>query len=253
MAQILKDLISSAIYIFLILFQRNRKAVLVYHSADEIDSSLDPLKINIKPRLFEKQIKYLSRFKDKYIVTFDDGFESVYTNALPILKKYNMGAILFITTDFIDRKINLDHFFEHKYFQKPLSWGQIKEICSLGIKIGSHSLTHRNMAGLDKKSCYEEASFSKNRIESEIGCKVDYFSYPFGNKGSFSNATEKALRSVGYKKAYTNIMGMDNSTDEPFVIRRIRIYSSDNMLRFKMKIAGAYNWVDWVIHFLKRK
>jgi len=244
LTQILKDLISFIIYIFFIPFQRKKRAILVYHSIDEISPSIDPLKINVNLRLFEKQIKYLSKFKNRYVLTFDDGFETVYSNAFPILKKYNMKTILFITTDFIDRKIELDHYFKYKHSPRPLSWDQIKTMHSNGIELGSHSITHRNMASLEERLCYEEASVSKDRIEKQACCNVRYFSYPFGNRGSFNDATEKALKKIGYEKTYTNIMGMDNSADEPFVIKRIRIYTSDNMFRFKMKIAGAYNWVD---------
>lgn len=246
MVQLLKDLISFIFYVFFIFFKKNKRAVLVYHAVDEIGPPRDPLKINVNPRLFEKQIKYLSKSRDSYVLTFDDGFESVYTNALPILRKYNMKAILFITTDFIDSKISFDRFFMYKYFPRPLTWDQIKTMYSDGFEVGSHSLTHGIMAGLDEKLCYEEASVSKDRIEKEVCCNVRCFSYPIGNKGSFNDATEKVLKKIGYERAYTNIMGMDNSAGEPFAIRRIRIYSSDNMFRFKMKIAGAYNWIDQI-------
>ena len=44
-----------------------------------------------------------------------------------------------------------------------------------------------------------------------------------------------------------DLRGMDNSETEPFAIRRIRIYGTDNMFRFRIKVAGAYNWVDSLI------
>lgn len=77
------------------------------------------LAINI--RVFEKQIKYLSKnykvlgVKDlidverlnltkgkKVVITFDDGYLDNFYNALPILKKYNTKATIFITTGFVD-------------------------------------------------------------------------------------------------------------------------------------------------------
>ena len=38
------------------------------------------------------------------VVTFDDGYRSSYTNAYPILQKYNIPATVFITTGFIGEK-----------------------------------------------------------------------------------------------------------------------------------------------------
>ena len=85
--QIIKDLISLLIYFFITRFYRNKNAVLVYHSVDNIEPDKDPQKININPSLFEKQIKYLSGLRNNYTLSFDDGFESIYINALQILKK----------------------------------------------------------------------------------------------------------------------------------------------------------------------
>lgn len=247
MVWILKDFISFIIYIFIIPFKKNKSAIVVYHGVGEETYVGDPLKINVSPSLFEKQIGYLAKFKDRYALTFDDGFESIYINAFPILKRHRMNATLFITADFIEHKINFDHFFNYNYSPAPLSWGQIKIMYTHGIEVGSHSLSHKNIASLDEGLCYKEAFVSKCRIEEKVGCRVRYFSYPFGNKGSFNRATENILKKIGYEKAYVNIMGMDNASEEPFRIRRIRIYSTDNMLRFKMKVSGAYNWVDRIV------
>lgn len=248
-----KDLVSFIIYIFILAFKKRKSAIIVYHGVEDTAYTKDPLKINVSPFLFEKQVKYLVKFKDRYVLTFDDGFESIYTNAFPILKRYSMSAILFITTDFIERRMNFDNFFDYKYSPAPLNWNQIKIMHTNGIEVGSHSLMHKNISSLDKELCYNEAFVSKSRIEEKIGCQVRYFSYPFGNRDSFNYATENILKIAGYEKAYINIMGMDNSSEEPFEIRRIRIYSTDNMFRFKMKIAGAYNWVDRMAYLIRRE
>jgi peptidoglycan/xylan/chitin deacetylase (PgdA/CDA1 family) len=38
------------------------------------------------------------------VITFDDGFDDVYENAFPILKKFDIPASLFITTSFVDEE-----------------------------------------------------------------------------------------------------------------------------------------------------
>lgn len=244
MLSTLKDIISFLVYITICPFIRNKKAVLLYHSVDYIAKDKDPNKNNVDPVLFDKHMALIKKNKERFVITFDDGYESVYINAIPIIKKYGIRTVLFLTTDYIDGKIKLDRFFLNKYSPSPLAWEQVKEIRSLGAELGCHSLTHRNMADLDEKAAYLESFASRKRILDMTGYNVSSFSYPFGNRGSFNEKTEKILSAMGYEKAYTNMMGMDNSEVKPFAIRRIRIYSTDNMLRFKMKIAGAYNWVD---------
>lgn len=70
---------------------------------------------------FEKYIKFLSKngeaitlndikdlkknYKKKYIITFDDGFHNNYKFALPILKKYKIPHIIYLTTDYIDKNL----------------------------------------------------------------------------------------------------------------------------------------------------
>ena len=74
----------------------------------------------VSKRQFEIQMKYLKSngytsvcFKNltqeyslpekPIIITFDDGYESIYQNAFPILKKYNFMAVVYIITDYIGR------------------------------------------------------------------------------------------------------------------------------------------------------
>ncbi len=78
--------------------------------------------------VFEQQIKYLSEnynlisikdflnilnreisIKKALLITFDDGYLDNYTDAYPILKKYSVPAIIFLTTDFIEGKMWMWH------------------------------------------------------------------------------------------------------------------------------------------------
>lgn len=233
-------------------FFKNKSAVLVYHSVDYIAKDDDPKKINVHPALFERQMAYIEKRKQRFVVTFDDGYKNIYINAFSAIKKYGIKSTLFLTTDYLDGKIKLDNFFDNKYSPAPLTWDQIKEINNSGVELGCHSLTHKNMADLDEETAYLESFVSKKRIMDMAGYSVNSFAYPFGNAGSFNEITKKILSSIGYKKAYTNIMGMDNSQSEPFMIKRIRIYSTDNMFRFEMKVAGAYNWVDSLVGIFEK-
>jgi peptidoglycan/xylan/chitin deacetylase (PgdA/CDA1 family) len=96
--------------------KKNDPVILMYHRI--ISNQL----INgLTPEEFEQQINYISKhFKvipiDELIndinqdkvrphslaLTFDDGHYDFYTNAWPILKKYNLPASIYITTGFID-------------------------------------------------------------------------------------------------------------------------------------------------------
>lgn len=77
---------------------------------------------------FKKKIKYLLRHyriisleecityekegkrpTNCVVLTFDDGYKSVYKDAFPILKRYNIPATVFVTTESIDKSVLLWH------------------------------------------------------------------------------------------------------------------------------------------------
>lgn len=100
--------------------------ILNYHRVINLSNefNLDKGVISATPKNFEKQIKYVSKKynvisfdmlidyiqnktklpKNPLIITFDDGYKDNYTNAYPILKKYNVLATFFLTIDFIEKK-----------------------------------------------------------------------------------------------------------------------------------------------------
>ena len=71
-------------------------------------------------------------------------------------------------------------------------------------------------------------------------------------ENTFNERIKQIVKNSGYEKAYTNIMGFNSRRSDLYELRRIRIYSTDNMFRFKIKINGAYNWVDKITDFGKR-
>lgn len=246
MIQFLKDLIGVFFYIFSFRIPRDKETVLVYHSVSGMYERQDPFKLNVSTELFKEQTAYISGLQKKreILLTFDDGFENFFTDAYPVLLRYNIKSILFIAVDFIDKRILLSDFCPAGAEIKSLSWEQIKEISSNGIEIGSHSLSHPDLLAIDNKLAESEIIGSKKRIEAMISKKVKYFAYPYGSKRSYDTAIKKIVKESGYEKAYSNIMGFNTKNADPYELRRIRIYSNDNMFRFKMKISGAYNWID---------
>ena len=244
MTEILKDFISLILYGMGRPFRPEKPVVLVYHSVEHIPAAADPLKLNVSPELFEWQMAQLAQKKIPCLITFDDGYGGVYTHAFPIVQRYCLPAILFLATAYLDGKRSFQGNFARPYAPSLLTWEQVKQMADQGMELGSHSLTHRNLARMDEATLLKEVRGSRQRIEEATGHRVEAFSYPYGNAGSFTPRTEKVLKKSGYSRAYVNQMGADNSTREPFRIRRIRVYRTDTGHRFRRKVAGAYNWID---------
>jgi peptidoglycan/xylan/chitin deacetylase (PgdA/CDA1 family) len=105
------------------------------------------------------------------IITFDDANEDNYTNAFPIMQKYGFTGVLYLPFNYIDTP---DH----------LTVAQIKEMTSAKWEVGSHSLSHFSLSGMDAPHMRAEIVTSKQKLETLLGVPVLTFAYPFGNYDS---------------------------------------------------------------------
>jgi len=106
-------------------------------------------------------------FKEPLIsVTFDDGWEVTYADAMPLLQKYGIR-----TTQYVLSGVEKD--------QKYLSWKQIQAIHNAGHEIGCHSETHPDLRLLDDKDLTQQVHGCKVELSKQIGT-VSSFASPYG-------------------------------------------------------------------------
>ena len=159
------------------------------------------------------------------LLTFDDGYGNIYSNAFPILKKFGFKASVFIITATIDR--NKDYL---------TSW-QLKFMSRHGIDIESHTLNHGNLKLLSYEQQFNALMLSRNKIERLVGKKVLSIAYPYGE---YNCLTLKAAKNAGYKIAFTTTPGYAKRLRGLLNIRRIGMYRTDTLNMFKNKV-GNYN------------
>jgi peptidoglycan/xylan/chitin deacetylase (PgdA/CDA1 family) len=198
--------------------------VLMYHSINKNSTN----NLIITPQEFEKQVRWLKEneftplFLDElYLIlttgknipqkpvalTFDDGYEDNYTEAYPILKKYNFKATIFLISDTIG--------------QPPvLKENQIKEMYANNIDFQSHTASHRELNGLSYEKQLEELSRSKEAIAKMLNKNIDYLCYPVGK---YNEDTIKAAKTAGYKMAFTTKPGHAKQSDGLYTITRVRM------------------------------
>src|SRR5436853_2185524 len=155
--------------------------ILMYHSIS-CRSEGNFRVFTVCPGLFAEHIKYLyehgytsltvtqlvtllyhnrqSLPKRPVVVTFDDGFADFFTDALPVLKRYNFVATLYITTAFVGGTSSW--LWREKEATRPmLTWDQIVEINAQGIECGGHSHTHPQLDLLPLSAARREVVQSK--------------------------------------------------------------------------------------------
>lgn len=174
------------------------------------------------------------------VITFDDGFRNVYTEALPALREHGFTATVFLPTAFIsDRRRAFKN-------AECLTWAEVREMSGLGIRFGSHTATHPELARLSWPEIERELRDSKTELERRLGEPATAFAYPFAfpqNNRRFARRFRSLLAGIGYTSCATTILGRVRPGDDPFRLKRLPVNSLDDAALFKAKLRGDYDWL----------
>ena len=159
------------------------------------------------------------------MITFDDGHESFYEYIYPILKQYDLKAVLSVVGSFTDTFTeNEDHNINYSY----LTWKQINELSDSGyVEIGNHTY---DLHSIDKgrKGCSknpgEDIEQYKNFLTKDVmklqekilnytGNNLKIFTYPFGR---YTKETKQIIKDLGFSVIFSceervNIIDKNNS------------------------------------------
>lgn len=137
---------------------------------------------------FKQQMELIHRIKAQITLTFDDGLENNYINALTVLKKFDLKAYFFI----IAGRAETENY---------MNWRQIASIRNSGMIIGSHGMTHRILTQLSNKELHYELTQSKRIIEDKLRQPVEAFSIP---RGFYNRRIIDKIREAGYVSVFTS-------------------------------------------------
>ncbi len=110
-------------------------------------------------------------------ITFDDGWEENCMTALPIMREFGFKSNQFYATTFI----------EHPWVSDPKE--RIMLFVEDGHEIGSHSVTHPDLAKLPGEQRNDELADSKAFLEKYLGVNIAYFATPYGSYNTNVNTS----------------------------------------------------------------
>ena len=238
----MKKLLKDVIYFLLSLFRYRGAVVLMYHSVGDSEEFF-----TVSEKEFTRQMKYLSEKnfnvirakelveilennlplpKKTVVITFDDGYEDNYLTAMPILKKYNFPAIVFVSTANIGKATTGVMGTEFKI----ISTDAIKEMDKSGlIDIESHSHEHIKLPSIGGLEVDEQLSASQRILKGILSKDVDLVAYPSGkvNEGVVEIAKEYFRAGFGVQK------GRVVHGDDIMVLKRNSVDSKVSLTQFK--------------------
>ncbi|WP_025692099.1 polysaccharide deacetylase family protein [Paenibacillus zanthoxyli] len=207
--------------------------ILMYHSIGNNPSST----LFVPPKLFHKQMEHLKNagyhtmtFKDlinwktgemipdkPILITFDDGYLDNFTIVYPILKKLQMRATIFATSDFIG-------------YPNHLNWEQIKEMeQSRYVEIGAHTRHHAELTKNTPLQLVDEVWGAKQKMEKRLGHPIIAFAYP---SGKFNQKVLQVVKRAGFEFAVTTKPGFAVKNQGFLTLHRVRIPEGQPMAAF---------------------
>jgi peptidoglycan/xylan/chitin deacetylase (PgdA/CDA1 family) len=169
--------------------------------------------------LFEK------RWEKRFIITLDDGYKDVLTEAYPILASFGFKATIFVIVNEIGKPGHLN-------------WWDIKFLESQGWEVGSHTMSHLNLTPLSPSQQWKEIYESKRILEEKLGHPIYFISYPAGR---FNEQVIQLVKEAGYLGAVTTIPGKINRIEDNYKLKRVRINGGTPLSYFKEKVLEGNN------------
>ena len=205
------------------------RAILSFHSIDDSGSVLSMSRNQLASlidaiRNSGHRIVALRKLLDepeeakRIAFTFDDGMQSLWQNALPVLRDGDIPATLFLTTARLGGDNRWPGLPPGAPTMPMLTWSQVGELHDSGWSIEAHSANHPDLRSLSDAAIDEEMESGNAAIEEELGTRPEIFAYPYGD---FDRRVESIARRV-YRYALTTKMGqLPPRIDAPHRVPRI--------------------------------
>jgi peptidoglycan/xylan/chitin deacetylase (PgdA/CDA1 family) len=206
-------------------------------------------------------------------VTFDDGYAGVFDHAWPVLRALSIPATVFVVAEAPARAEDFwwDHPevlrayspARHQHWLtalqgdrasileslaparassrpprccRPATWQTIADAVRSGLRIGVHSATHRSLPGLGELDLRHEVVESRDAIRGRTGVTPEFFAYPYG---LWNDTVRRAVRSAGYRAAFTLERGPNVAMADPWLLRRVNVPAGIEDVAFQAWIAGV--------------
>ncbi|MAE96182.1 MAG: chitin deacetylase [Deltaproteobacteria bacterium] len=155
---------------------------------------------------------------DRVALTFDDGFHSVFEEALPVLRAADAPATLFLTTGFVGK----DNGWPGQPAWAPrfpmLTWQEVEALHEAGWTIEAHTARHADLRGLSDDQLEDELAGADAALEERLGRRPEGLAYPYG----FHDVRVREKARSRYRFAVTTELApLSRGRDDPMALPRL--------------------------------
>jgi peptidoglycan/xylan/chitin deacetylase (PgdA/CDA1 family) len=221
-----------------------RSPVLMYHAVGRVTE--DPFGLFVTPERFRRQIAALERLGLRGVsfgdlgdaiargradglvgLTFDDGYRDLLRFVVPVLQRHGFTATFFAVSGMLGG----DNVWDPPPRRELMTEEDLRELAARGYEVGSHSVSHVRLAGLDPEALRHEVEGSRTMLARVVGDKPRSFCYPYG---SVDAEAVRAVVDAGY--SYACAVGRVADLPTRFAMPRIGVAERDRGPRFIARI-----------------
>lgn len=231
---------------------RHAPRVLMYHYFGSAPGA-DPEKLFVDRQRFVAQLDHLSGHgwraltldeylaaldgaptpRRSYLLTIDDGHESVGRLAAPLLHERGIPSVLFVCPGLFGGRAR----WAQAYPDERLSPAeQLAALPGTGMELGVHSWDHTRLVGMDEAALEVHVRRSRAALKEATGVSARSFAYPFG---THDLAARAAVAAEGYDVAFA--VAREHGR---FAVDRVFVQSTDSLAAFRLKLSGGYRVVS---------
>jgi peptidoglycan/xylan/chitin deacetylase (PgdA/CDA1 family) len=236
--------------------KRGAAVVLVYHRVlpgkrgtgemvgeDALQWQMRYLKDSAVPVRWESILAPLPRApRIRVLVTFDDGYRDIFTRALPVLERYSIPAVFFVTTNLVFGRRGIGRGGEGVEGDVFPSLEDLEKAKSSPlVTYGNHTATHTIVSRSEPGALEEELREAQRQFQDRLGITPEIFAYPRGRKRDISRQAASVLERLHMRAAFTMIPGLVEPKTDRYAIPRIGVSHVNSSVLFKVKMLGLLN------------
>jgi peptidoglycan/xylan/chitin deacetylase (PgdA/CDA1 family) len=158
------------------------------------------------------------------VLTFDNGYLSQYTNALPVLRRLGWVGVENIQLTGLPPS------------QGGLSDSQVRALLKAGWELDTQGMSHADLITLDPAALHYQIAVARQTLRHRYGVPVDWFAYPSGH---YNATVVQALKAAGFMGSETVVPGWATRDDDPFRMPRLRVVGGTSPQALLAQIADA--------------
>jgi peptidoglycan/xylan/chitin deacetylase (PgdA/CDA1 family) len=158
------------------------------------------------------------------VISFDNGYESQYTQALPIMRSLGWVGVENLQLTGLPPS------------QGGIGQKEIRGLLAAGWELDTQGFSHADLITLSPAALHHEVAVSRTVLQNRFHVQVNWFCYPSGH---YDARVVAAVATAGYTGSTTVIPGWAHPSDDPYRLHRLRVLGGTSASQLLALISAA--------------